>query len=337
MAGPDYLQPDEAVLLDARRHPLSILDDILAASVLYLLVVGAVLTAVLVFWPEGLAAVGIPFIGFATILMAAFVVARVWRVRTSRYLVTQERAYKSYGRLRWFLGQTTYDKVTDLHVKQSLWGRMYGFGTVRLETAGTGLALEGLEDPFGAKRRIEAARADFIRLLAEGQRATRRTAEAAMGEAEVGERTLWQGAPAAKSAAVTIVAASLMLLVGLALLAFGIAMLPLLAPGAVLFVVGSLAGLGTWVHLRFTRYHVLEGGVVVTSGWLTRRRVETTYEKVTDVSTYQGVLGRVMDFGQITINTAGSNMAPVVFRGIDDPEDVKARIDGARREWRKQR
>jgi uncharacterized membrane protein YdbT with pleckstrin-like domain len=69
---------------------------------------------------------------------------------------------------------------------------------------------------------------------------------------------------------------------------------------------------------------------VVTTGWLSRRRVETTFEKVTDVTTYQGLVARLLDYGNITINTAGSNVAPVVFLGVGDPDGVKATIDEAR-------
>jgi hypothetical protein len=38
-----------------------------------------------------------------------------------------------------------------------------------------------------------------------------------------------------------------------------------------------------------------------------------------------------LGYGNITINTAGSNQAPVVFHGLGDPERIKEIIDEARR------
>jgi hypothetical protein len=53
---------------------------------------------------------------------------------------------------------------------------------------------------------------------------------------------------------------------------------------------GAMGIIQGWIHYRYTRYEVHPWGVVVTSGWLTRRRVEITYDKVTDVTTYSDTL-----------------------------------------------
>jgi len=345
----DFLQPDEEVLLEARRHPLSIVDDLVVALGTWLVLVGATAYALLAFWPEGWLLVGVPVAITATAGVVLFSLARWWRVRTSVYVVTGERVYKAYGRLRFFLGQTTYDKVTDLHMKQSLFGRRWGFGTVRLETAGAGLPLEGLRDPAAFKRRIEAARAGFVHALA-AELAPRRLArlgqEGGTGQAEgedaaagtadlVDEEDIWSGSPSGPFFAGHSVGGILLATLGVLLLAGTLLVGPgTLLPGALLTLLGAARILGAWVQYRYTRYHLRPGGVVVTSGWLTRRRSETTFEKVTDVATYQSVVGRLLDYGSITINTAGSNTAPVVFQGLADPESVKARIDEARRRWR---
>lgn len=341
----DYLQPDEEVLHDTGRHPLSVLDEVLGMFVLLAVVAGATAWAVLAFVPELWPVVGLPVVAGAGLAFLAFVVARYWRVTTSRYVITPERTYKAYGRLRFMLLQTTYDKVTDLHVRQSLFGRIWGFGTVRLETAGTGISLDGVLDPFGYKQRIESARSGFLhRLVAQHVPRHARpvrsaaggtaAAEAAEGsEAPPAEReTLWTGRPSIASFLGNGVQAGASLLVGLLFLtgaAVGDGRFVYVAVAFVAF--GALGLWGAWVRYRYTRYLVEDWGVVVTAGWLTRRRVETTYDKVTDVTVYQGVVGRVLGYGNITINTAGSNQAPVVFAGLRAPESAKDVIDAARR------
>ncbi len=277
---------------------------------------------------------GVPALIGAGVVFVMFVVTRIWRVQTSRYIITAERTYKSFGRLRFQLLQTTYDKVTDLHVRQSLFGRIWGFGTVRLETAGTGIALEGVRDPLGYKKRVEAARSGFLRTLVAQHvpDTTRRRTSAEVDDASPARRALWNGRPSIASFFGNGIQGSLLAFVGswlIVLSLFGESVL--LVVGGVMLAAGLATLWGHWVRFRYTKYGVENWGVVVTSGWLARRRVETTYEKVTDVTVYQGILGRMFGFGNITINTAGSNQAPVVFHGLGDPEGVKATIDEARR------
>ncbi len=338
----DYLQEDEEALHESGRHPLSVLDELLGMFVLLAVLAAGTAWAVLRFLPQLWLYLGLPVVVAAGVGFVLFLVASVWRVQTSHYVVTPERTYKAYGRIRFNLLQTTYDKVTDLHVRQSVFGRLWGFGTVRLETAGTGIALEGVRDPFGYKQRIEDARSRFIHALVaehapsvarrrarEATASTEPDAEASPGP-ERGD--LWSGNPTLASflangaRALVAVFVALVFAVGGA---FGESRF-LLATGGLLVYAGLVLA-SAWIRYRYTRYHVEGRGVVVTAGWLTRRRVETTYDKVTDVTVYQGLLARMLGYGNITINTAGSNQAPVVFQGLKDPEGVKAIIDDARR------
>ncbi len=328
----DYLQPGESVLHQQGRHPLSVLDALLSLTILWGAAVGLTVLGVQLVPRATMASVGIPLIAAFTILYVGACVAQWWRMQTSRYVVTPERVYKAYGRLRFFLLQTTYDKVTDMHVKQSLFGRVWNFGTVRLQTAGAGLAMEGVRDPFRVKQGIEAARTNFLaELLSEhrGQPVTQ--TESQVGEASADE-PVWTGSPAPASfvGALLGVATTLMMAFTLTLAGSLTGENPPLLMGIGLFLFATAQGAGAWVRFRYTRFEVRRRGVVVTSGWLTRRRVETTYDKVTDVTTYEDILGRVLNYGRITINTAGSNEAPVVFFGLKDNDQIKALIDETR-------
>lgn len=363
LSRPDWLQPDESMLHTARRHPLSIIDSLVWAVIFFGGAIAA-LWYVTKRWAPGLEVYAWVGTVFLLLFLGLICLALYWRVVTSRYVVTEDRVYRAHGRLRFFLTQTTYDKLTDLHVQQSLFGRIWGFGTVTAQTAGTGLAMEGVHDPFGMKRRIEEARRTFIeRLLEEHglarqteakEAAAARAAQAARREAagetsaggaeeeevhewrpvERSDQVLWRGGPVVYTLIPAFVTGMLMLGVGLMMTLGGRAagenlLLFLLGPLLAFFGLNSM--IQGFIQYRFTRYEVSPSGVVVTSGWLTRRRVETTFDKVTDVSTYQGVFGRMLDYGNIKINTAGSNQAPVNFNGLSHPEQVKELIDEARR------
>ncbi len=326
----DWLQEDEQVLLDADRHPLSILDGLIGIGLGWAGVVGVLvwLQAFVLestWWLIG--------IGVATVLAAWATLLLHWRRVTSRYVVTDQRLYHRYGRLRWNLLQTTYDKVTDLHVHQSLWGRWYGFGTVRVQTAGTGLSVAGVRDPFAWKQDVEDARTRFLHTLL-GEHAPRHEqgaeAPAVQSRAKDGS-TLWQGGPSTGWLAVSLAQVGFFLLIAIGFLVGGVAGDSFLLLPAGLFFVASVATAATrLIQFRYMRFHVTDSGVFVTSGWLSRRRVETTFAKVTDVTVAQDIPGRIFGYGVITVNTAGSDQAPVVFIGVHDPEAVKAVIDEAR-------
>jgi uncharacterized membrane protein YdbT with pleckstrin-like domain len=346
----DYIQPGEKALRREGRHALSVVDELITMAIL----VGALIAAVLLVALLGdLGDAAFPWaigtVGLLVILYGSFALSRYWRVTTSRYVITSERVYKAYGRLRFFLLQTTYDKVTDIHVHQSFFGRIWGFGTVRLQTAGTGVALEGVRDPFAVKEAVEAARVAFVRALVEehvarrGPRAVEeapaRTAaragaprlyETPQGASAAGP--LWHGTPSWSYFTIQLLGLAIpLILVLIFTLVSLVTQQPVLLVLAGLFFLIVIVGASSlYIRQTHTRYEVHAWGVVVTTGWLSRRRVETTFEKVTDVTTYQGLVARLLDYGNITINTAGSNVAPVVFLGVGDPDGVKATIDEAR-------
>lgn len=339
---PPHLQPEETVLRQEGRHLLSILDDVL------LVLVGVVGLGWLAAWlfqhgEEPYRSQWLEASLYVWSLLGAFlllyVTLRVRRAVTSRYLITDERVYASHGVLRFTLTQTTYDKVTDLHIRQSMFGRLLGFGTLNAETAGAGISLAGVRDPFAVKRDLETARTAFIaRLVAQHKAAARVRARAARAEAAA-PRVLppglaWNGRPVAASMIGRFLSGGLMILVGVSLLGLSTRAAdanPLLrfAPFFLLGV-GALTLVRAWILLRYTRYEVTEQGLVVTAGWLGRSRVETRYEKVTHVTTHQSLLGRLLDYGNILANTAGGLAPPIQFQGVADPGHVKQLIEAAR-------
>ncbi len=327
----DYLQPDETELEQVRRHTLSAVDGFLGITLLW---AAALVAAIILSGTDGLgqyaANIWTAF-GLVTVAAIWLAVLLHWRRATSLYTVTGERVYFAYGRIRFHLLQTTYDKVTDLHIHQSLFGRIWGYGTVRVQTAGTGLSLAGVVDPVTFKQRIEDARSKFLRSLIQSSTASVRS----VGKSpEAGPATVsWSGTPSPHSLLGGMLAAGLAVTIGLVLLGVALFIAPEAFIGAgITITVGLAIAWGQWIAYRYTSYQVSDRGVVVQKGWLSRRRIEATFAKVTDVAVEQGIVPRLLGYGKITINTAGSNEAPVVFHGIAEPDAVKAVIDDVRGE-----
>jgi membrane protein YdbS with pleckstrin-like domain len=341
----DYIQPGERVLLQQRRHPLSVLDELVAIVLLWGVLAGGgvwlVFLSGLRLVPEFQTAL---LVAMAVLTLGAAWLAgyRLLRMLTSLYTVTDQRVYEAHGRFWFHLLQTTYDRVTDTHVRQSPFGRLCGFGTVTLQTAGTGLPLTGIRDPLAIKQQVEEARSRFVASLrrapapatapAPGRKASRTAQLAPPGAAvPLPDAQVWLGRPSVAWLGVSLLAAAPFLVVGGVLLVIGLLTLPpLLFAGGLMAFMGVVTLVRILIVYGTSRYEVRTHGLVVSSGWLGRRRVETTYEKVTDLETQQSIPGRVFGYGTIRINTAGGSSAPVAFVGIADPETVKSVVSQAR-------
>ena len=353
----DYVQPGETVLLQQRRHPLSVLDELLAILLGWLVLAGAGFWLVqfsgLPLRPE---LVPLVWAGIAVVTVGALWLAgyRVLRMLTSLYTVTDHRVYEAHGRLWFHLLQTTYDRVTDLHIRQSPFGRMLGFGTVTLQTAGTGLPLVGIREPLAIKVEVETARTRFLSSLwprgatttttfVEGARKPRsvgakaRAAKVPVAAApppplpSIPDGAVWQGRPSGAWLGAGLLGAVPFVLFGAVFLVMNLGSGGWTwLWGALAVVMGLATAAGVVINYATMRFEVRRHGLVVTSGWLGRKRMETTYEKVTDLEMDQSVAGRIFGFGTLRINTAGGTGTAVTFPGVADPEQVKAVISQAR-------
>lgn len=336
----DYLQPDETVLLEAKPRLASLAPG-LAGTALFAAGLAAGLAFARWRWWPGLPAWVVPAsIVALALLWGASAVAAFIRVRTSRYVITDHRLYRSHGRIRFLLVQTTYDKMTDLHVAQGLLGRALGYGSLTANTAGAALALHGLPAPFEVKQQLEGARAAFLRKLVAAHR-RRPTAGAEASDVPVPStdlapanashgKVVWSGTPSLQSLLGRLLSAGAMVLAGGVLLALALSGVTGTWFGGLLLLFGMASAASAAIAYKTSRFEVTAAGVVVSTGWLSRRRVETTFSKVTDVTTTQTLLGRLLGYGDIRVNTAGSNDVAVAFTGVAEPQRVKAVIDQTR-------
>lgn len=163
-----FLRPDESVVAEDRVQKRWILRAIL----LMLVFVVAPLTGILGFfwttqralfpawaWPTwvGVAA--------ASLLLVAVVAWR--RVVTTEYVITDETVYTRRGRFLLRLQSSPLDKITDITVHTSLLGRLIGYSTLMVRTAGGAPVFVGLADAYLLREAVEDQRKAFVRRLLE--------------------------------------------------------------------------------------------------------------------------------------------------------------------------
>ncbi|MBI2077139.1 MAG: PH domain-containing protein [Euryarchaeota archaeon] len=166
-----FLLRSERMLVEARMARAWGFEHMLATLVLAAIVWGG-LTAFVVFGGPPAPGLWLLFIAAGAALHLVASLVYVWRrVATSEYVVTDEAVYARRGNLLLHVDAAALDRVTDLHVRTTLVGRIFGYSGLAVRTAGGGVYLPGLRDPYTIRGIIQNARHDFIaRLLRESGR-----------------------------------------------------------------------------------------------------------------------------------------------------------------------
>jgi len=106
-----------------------------------------------------------PFIQWFSIVASALGVLNIalsfLRAWASTYVVTDRGVRAEYRFIVVEISEVPHEKITDIVVQQSLFGRLLGFGTVRVDSAGTsfqGAVLRGVRNPEELKRIISEQR-----------------------------------------------------------------------------------------------------------------------------------------------------------------------------------
>ena len=68
-------------------------------------------------------------------------------------------------------------------------------------------------------------------------------------------------------------------------------------------------------------------------GLIARRANDANFDKITDTSLSQGTIGRILNYGDVGINTAGSIGYEVIFRGVSDPKQLLGRIQNMKEKF----
>lgn len=157
---PSFVRPGETVLWYGQP----------TLAVLFSQAIGFALTLiVMAFFVAGASGsgsflfVGAPVV-FVTIFLVVIVLNAV-RLRRTEYVVTQQGLYTRSGIIGHTVFQTTYDKITDIGLKQEILGRFLNYSSLHVNTAGSNMPpvrMEGLRDAYQVKELIEHNRETFL-------------------------------------------------------------------------------------------------------------------------------------------------------------------------------
>jgi uncharacterized membrane protein YdbT with pleckstrin-like domain len=81
-----------------------------------------------------------------------------------------------------------------------------------------------------------------------------------------------------------------------------------------------------WFERWTTEIAITDRRVIFKRGFIRRDTIEMAVEKVESVDVNQSLLGRLFDFGDITVHGTGTGLAPI--RNIDAPLDFRSHITG---------
>lgn len=102
-----------------------------------------------------------------------------------------------------------------------------------------------------------------------------------------------------------------------------------------LLVIAAGANLWTWIHFTTSEFAVTNKRVIMKVGWVRRRSMETLLAKVESIGVDQGLMGRMLDFGTISVHGTGGTSeafprigAPLEFRR--QVQEVLSRLDESR-------
>lgn len=80
-----------------------------------------------------------------------------------------------------------------------------------------------------------------------------------------------------------------------------------------------------------TTYEITEGHLRIRRGLLTRDLQECRLNRVQNVTVRQELLERILRFGDVDFDTAGTAGADFSFRGVGNPQEIMRRVNAAQR------
>lgn len=134
-----YLLPGERVVVFARRHWTVVWEPVASALAALVLVLTVAFGAGKVL-PEP----AIDLLWWCWFALLGRAVFKVWEWRRDHFVATDRRLLLIYGFVVRKVAMMPLKKVTDLSYHRGVWGRLFGFGTFVLESAGQDQALRVL-------------------------------------------------------------------------------------------------------------------------------------------------------------------------------------------------
>ncbi len=86
-----------------------------------------------------------------------------------------------------------------------------------------------------------------------------------------------------------------------------------------------LLAIWEWLKLRSIEQGVTNKRVILKKGIISRKSEEMKIASIETVEIIQDVIGRMLGFG--TVKVTGRGISDLIFKNIDDPMDVKRKIE----------
>ncbi len=92
----------------------------------------------------------------------------------------------------------------------------------------------------------------------------------------------------------------------------------------VLFSVGLATLLSAWLRQRTTELVLTDRRIIAKRGIMGRETVEMNLSKVESLHVSQGIMGRMLDYGDVAVVGTGSSLEPL--RGVSHPLELRRKL-----------
>lgn len=131
-----------------------------------------------------------------------------------------------------------------------------------------------------------------------------------------GEKVLWYAKPKVSSILGRIILSMILMAIGI--------IFPILSLIVFLILVLSI------IRFRARTYWITSMRAIEEYSFIGKSMKETSLDHITDVVFNQGLFGRLFNFGNIHIHTAGTGFLGLDFKGIGDPVTVRGTLINAK-------
>lgn len=150
-----------------------------------------------------------------------------------------------------------------------------------------------------------------------------------------GEQVVWSGRPSITPYLLAAAGSILLIVVGIAIavvapstvMGFNVPeVVPWRIGGGVVALVGVLGLFGELLGWWARGYVVTTEEVYEKHGLVSRTVTNLQHDRVQNTTFTQGITGRLFSYGDVFVETAGGQGPEVVFKNVDDPNDVVGKI-----------
>ena len=92
----------------------------------------------------------------------------------------------------------------------------------------------------------------------------------------------------------------------------------------VVVVIGLVWTILIWIKRATTEIAVTDRRVILKTGLISRRTIEMNLTRIESVDVRQGIVGRLLDFGDVLIRGTGAGLEPI--KGVDSPLEFRRRV-----------